>query len=108
MTSFSAKPDLRFMNAKVVPSDQLSKGELSIRSKNFNNNNSFERNENSYAGLSGRTSRNKVVPMVMIQQESQNSSRMSQYPNDSTNPIIQRSYVRPSKDRSINSIDRSS
>ena len=76
MTSFSAKPNLRFMNAKVAPSDHLSKGELSIRSKNFNNNSSFERDDSNYVGLSGRTSRTKVVPMVVIQQE-QSSSRLS-------------------------------
>ena len=77
MGSISAKPNFRFMNAKVAPSDQLSKGELSIRSKNFNNNSSFERDDNSYVGLSGRTSRNKVVPMVVIEQQSHNSSRLS-------------------------------
>ncbi len=65
MSSFYSKPDLRFNNAKVAPSDCFSKADLSVKSKN--NNSSFDRDDNSYVGgLSGRTSRNKVVPMFII------------------------------------------
>jgi hypothetical protein len=60
MMQMAAKPDLRFYG-KVVPSEMLSKGGLSIRDKSFEN-------EPSGGGFinSGRTSRNRVLPMSVV------------------------------------------
>jgi len=73
----SGKPDLRF--TKVVPmggAEQLRQGDLTVRSRI--NNSSFDKDDNSFVkGFSGRTSRNKVMPINVVQNQSLQSSRMS-------------------------------
>jgi hypothetical protein len=66
----SGKPDLRF--TKVVPmggAEQLRQGDLTIRSRVDNS--SYDKDDNSFVkGFSGRTSRNKVMPMNVVQNQS--------------------------------------